>query len=143
MPRQGLPGPAETSRPISAKARQIWTHVAPEAVKMQCFLYSLHFSPAGVFFPFQFPHTKRVQIPKKIYIRHAILDEIRRKRGKKKGYYERSVFLLSFFTLFRPLSQFHAICVLLSLLKDGILKWSKRTGVKFSGFYSSLGCVIC
>jgi hypothetical protein len=35
MQRQGLLSPAEASRPILTKARQIWTHVAPEAVKMQ------------------------------------------------------------------------------------------------------------
>jgi hypothetical protein len=41
-------------------------------------------------------------------------------------------------SLFGSLSPFHAVWVLPSLLKGGILKWSKRTGVNLSGFYCSL-----
>jgi hypothetical protein len=62
------------------------------------------------------------------------------KKGGKKGCCEHSGFQLSFSALFRSLSPFHAVWV---LLKGGILKWSKRIWVNFSGFYSSLSYVIC
>jgi hypothetical protein len=76
-----------------------------------------------------------------------ILDEIRekrkRKRAKKTGYCKRSGFQLPFSALFHNL-----FCSLYLFMQSGcfygsskVLKCSKRTGVIFSGFYSSLGYI--
>jgi hypothetical protein len=79
------------------------------------------------------------------------LDEIRKKKGIPKGRKKKATINVPVFcslfppffarSLFGPLSPFHAVCVLLSLPKGDILEWSKRTGVNFSGFYSSLGAL--
>jgi hypothetical protein len=70
------------------------------------------------------------------------------KKGPKKGYCERSGFQLPFSalfqTLFGSLYLFHTVWVLLCFLKGHIApQMFKRTGVNFSGIYSSLGYIIC